>query len=59
MKEVIKDDFIIACRKVQTQEEVLPIKQFLLYMAGVAIAIALGLGVAHLYSLHLTQILGG
>jgi hypothetical protein len=59
MKEVIKDDFIIACRKVQIQEEVLPIKQFLLYMAGIAIAIALGLGVARLYSLHLTNLLGG
>jgi hypothetical protein len=58
MKEVIKTDFIDACRRGQ-EEEVLPIREFLLYMAGVAIAVALGLGVAHLYSLHLTQILGG
>ena len=58
MREVIKTDFIDACRRAQ-EEEVLPIKQFLLYMAGVTIAIALALGVAHLYSLHLTQILGG
>jgi hypothetical protein len=59
MKEVIKTDFIDACKRIHDQEEPLPIKQFLLYMAGVTIAIALGLGVAHLYSLHLTQILGG
>jgi hypothetical protein len=58
MKEVIKTDFIDACRRVQ-EEEVLPIKQFLLYMAGVAIAIALGLGVARLYGMYLTNLLGG
>ena len=59
MKQVIKTDFIDACRRMHDQEEPLPIKQFLLYMAGVTIALALALGVAHLYSLYLTNLLGG